>query len=113
MLFSMNASSTGSSCKEVAGGAAGAQTGLSGMLDSPKDMKAYVQAYFAQMAGMQKTHIYVYYIIHTHTRARARAQTHTHTYIHTYVHISSEEERNFSFLSSYSLILERSRRKKR
>ena len=36
----MNASSTGSSCKEVAGGAAGAQTGLSGMLDSPKDMKA-------------------------------------------------------------------------
>ena len=58
----MNASSTGSSCKEVAGGAAGAQTGLSGMLDSPKDMKAYVQAYFAQMAGMQKTHIHVYYI---------------------------------------------------
>jgi len=111
----MNASSTGSSCKEVAGGAAGAQTGLSGMLDSPKDMKAYVQAYFAQMAGMQKTHIYVYYIIHTHTHrhTHTHTQTHTHTYIHTYVHISSEEERNFSLLSSYSLILERSRRKKR
>jgi hypothetical protein len=73
----MNASFTGSSCKEVAGGAAGAQTGLAGMLDSPKDMKAYVQAYFAQMSGMQKTHIYVYYT-HTHT--------HTHTHIHTYIY---------------------------
>ena len=81
----MNASSTGSSCKEVAGGAAGAQTGLSGMLDSPKDMKAYVQAYFAQMAGMQKTVIYVYYIIDTHTHAHARARADTHTYIHTYI----------------------------
>ena len=54
LLNSMNASSAGSPGKEVAGGAAGgAQTGLAGMLDSPKDMQAYIQAYFAQMAGMQ------------------------------------------------------------
>ena len=50
LLNSMNATSTG---KEAAAGAAGAQTGLAGMVDSPKDMQAYMQAYFAQMAGMQ------------------------------------------------------------
>ena len=98
----MNASSTGSSCKEVAGGAAGAQTGLSGMLDSPKDMKAYVQAYFAQMAGMQKTHICVYYIIltHTHTHTHTRADTHTyiHTYIRTYILGGGEEFFPFIFV---------------
>ena len=27
------------------------------MLDSPKDMQAYIQAYFAQMAGMQTMNI--------------------------------------------------------
>jgi hypothetical protein len=58
LLNSMNASSTGSSGKEALGGAAGgAQTGLAGMLDSPKDMQAYIQAYFAQMAGMQTMNI--------------------------------------------------------
>lgn len=58
LFNSMNASSTGSSDKEATGGAVdGAQTGLAGMLDSPKDMQAYIQAYFAQMAGMQTMNI--------------------------------------------------------
>jgi len=54
LLNSMNTTSTVSTGNEPAGGAAGgAQMGLAGMLDSPKDMQAYMQAYFAQMAGMQ------------------------------------------------------------
>ena len=52
LLNSMNAAPTAPTGKEAAGGA-GAQVGLAGMLDSPKDMQAYMQAYFAQMAGMQ------------------------------------------------------------
>ena len=70
------------------------------MLDSPKDMKAYVQAYFAQMAGMQKTHICVYYIIHTHTHThtRARRHTHIHTYIRTYILGGGEEFFLFIFV---------------
>ena len=57
LLNSMNSSSGLPAGKEPAGSAAtglgSAATGLGGMLDSPKDMQAYMQAYFAQMAGMQ------------------------------------------------------------
>jgi hypothetical protein len=58
LLNSMNASSVAApSGKDSAGGgvAGGGSpaVGLAGMLDSPKDMQAYMQAYFAQMAGMQ------------------------------------------------------------
>jgi hypothetical protein len=57
LLSSMNSSSGLPAGKEPAGSAAtglgSAATGLGGMLDSPKDMQAYMQAYFAQMAGMQ------------------------------------------------------------
>ena len=59
LLNSMNSTSTAGTAsatgKEPTGSAAGSASslGLTGMLDSPKDMQAYMQAYFAQMAGMQ------------------------------------------------------------
>lgn len=51
LLNSMNAAPIAPTGKEAAGGSSSAS--LAGMLDSPKDMQAYMQAYFAQMAGMQ------------------------------------------------------------
>jgi len=50
LLNSMNSTSAASIDGDPAGGAAAC---LSGMLDPPKDMQAYMQSYFAQMAGMQ------------------------------------------------------------
>lgn len=53
MMSLLNSMQASSGKETAAGGAAGAQTGLAGMVDAPKDAQAYMQAYFAQMAGMQ------------------------------------------------------------
>jgi hypothetical protein len=53
MMSLLNSMQASTGKEPAAGGAAGAQTGLAGMVDAPKDAQAYMQAYFAQMAGMQ------------------------------------------------------------